>query len=108
MINIRIDPDLKHELKTIALASRMTTTGYVTRLVEADLDSPGGARPPGSARPAGGSTKLGFLIDPELHRRLKREAEGSGRTVTEYLTRLIENAVSGAQAARGGRDDVSA
>jgi predicted HicB family RNase H-like nuclease len=103
MINVRIDPDLKHELKQAALDARVTTTTFVTSLIEAALDSPGGARAPSSARPAGGATKLGFLIDPELHARLKGAVLDADQTVTEYLTRLIEEAVSAAQGARRGR-----
>ncbi len=104
MINVRIDGELKHELKQAALDARVTTTTFVTSLIEDALDSPGGARPPSSARPAGGSTKLGFLIDPELHARLKGAALDADQSVTEYLTRLIVRTVSGAQGARRGRE----
>ncbi len=106
MINIRIDADLKHALKRAALDARLPVTKLVTLLIKDGLDgSSGGHALEGTlARPAGGSTKLGFLIDPELHARLKGAALDADQSVTEYLTRLIVRTVSGAQGARRGRE----
>lgn len=107
MINIRIDPELKHELKKASLDARVTVTTFVTRLIEEAVDGAGGGRAPGAATPgaartarAGGATKLGFLIAPGLHAQLKEASLAKNVSVTEYLTRLINEAVSAAQGAR--------
>jgi predicted HicB family RNase H-like nuclease len=46
-------------------------------------------------------------IDPELHRAVKGGALGTGLSVTRYVEGVLDEAVSGAQGARGERDDVS-
>lgn len=37
--------------------------------------------------------KMNINIDPDLHLRLKRAALEEGTTVTDYVTRLIEDAL---------------
>ena len=46
--------------------------------------------------------KMNINIDPDLHLRLKRAALEEGTTVTNYVTRLIEEAVGGVEG-RGSR-----
>ncbi len=108
-ISIPIDAELKHELKQAVLDARSSSiTTYVTGLIEEDLSSAGRvAESPGTAQ-AGRGARLDMIIDPDLHRRLKSAALDANMTVTEFVTRLIQEAVSAAQGACGERDDVSA
>lgn len=107
VINVNIDKDLHHTIKLAALEERVTLTEYVTRLIEDAVDGRGGPEhkdgvprlvgPSGSRR-----SRLSMHIDPGLHRELKRASQAAGVTVTAYLTRLVEDAVSAAQVAREG------
>ncbi len=103
-ISIPLDAELKHELKRAVLDARSPSiTTYVTGLIEEDLSNPPrAAESPGTAQ-AGRGARLDMFIAPELHRRMKSSSLASDQSVTEYLTRLIENAVSAAQGARRGR-----
>ncbi|MDP9439030.1 MAG: hypothetical protein M3P49_09825 [Actinomycetota bacterium] len=103
-ISIPLNAELKHGLKQAVLDARSSSiTTYVTGLIEEDLGGAGRvAESPGIAQ-AGRGARLDMIIDPDLHRSLKSAALDADLTVTAFLTRLIEGAVSCAQAARGGR-----
>ncbi|MDP9488042.1 MAG: hypothetical protein M3Q49_20010 [Actinomycetota bacterium] len=105
MINLNIDAELKHALQLVALKSRTSMRAYVTCIVE---EAVAGSRARGAPerdthRSSGPTARLVFRIDAGLRARLQQAAEADDATVTDYLAHLIEQAVSGARGARGGR-----
>lgn len=103
-ISIPIDKELKHELKQAVLDARSSSiTTYVTHLIKENLSDTGRAKVLSRAARTGNDARLDMFIQPALHAQLKNVALTQNITVTEYLTCSIQEAVSAAQGARGGR-----
>ncbi|MDP9438092.1 MAG: hypothetical protein M3P49_05035 [Actinomycetota bacterium] len=101
-LNIDVETELLYLVKRLALDERITVTRWVERaLREATLGVPGSAR--ARPRPLDATSKLSMNIDPELHRAVKRASLRAGLSVTRWVERVLDEAVSAAQGACRGR-----